>query len=50
MKCAICNSKIEEIWLGKIKGTYIKKDKKKYTVCRECQTKFKTKEEILEKL
>ena len=50
MKCSICKNKIEEIWLGKIKGTYIRKDKKKFVVCKECQTKFKTRDEILGKL
>ncbi len=33
MKCAKCKKKIEETFLGKIKGTYFKG--KPY--CRECQ-------------
>lgn len=47
MKCSICNKKLEETFLGKIKGTYIKKHGKKYTICNDCQTKFNTKEEII---
>lgn len=37
MKCSICNNKIEELFLGKIKGTYI--DKK--PVCDNCQKTLK---------
>jgi hypothetical protein len=40
-KCEICNNKIEIVFLGKINGTYIKKDKKLKTVCCSCQKKFK---------
>ena len=51
MKCEICKNKINENFLGKLIGTYIKDDKgKKHTICFECQRKFKTKEEIAEKL
>jgi len=51
MKCAICKKKIEETFLKKILGTYIKDAKgKKRTVCPKCQKKYKTKEEILKKL
>ena len=51
MKCAICKNKIEEIFLGKILGTYLKNEQgKKFTVCFECQKKLKTKKELLEKL
>ena len=38
-KCAICGNKIEELFLGKIKGTIIKGK----TVCSECQKKHKEK-------
>lgn len=52
MKCEICKEKIEEIFLGKIKGTLVKKpgSSKPYYVCQDCQKKFKTKEELLEKI
>ena len=35
MKCSKCNEKIEETFLGKIKGTY----EKKKPVCSKCQKK-----------
>lgn len=51
MKCKICKNKINETFLGKIIGTYIKDEKgKKHNVCFECQKKFKSKKEILEKI
>ncbi|MFC1741211.1 hypothetical protein ACFL3V_01610 [Nanoarchaeota archaeon] len=51
MKCDICKGKIPETFLKKPIGTYIKNEKgKKKTVCSECQSKFRTKKEILEKL
>jgi len=50
-KCGICGNKIEDLFLGKIKGTHIKDSKgKKNTVCFDCQKKLKTKEALLEKL
>ena len=45
MKCSICGNKIENTFLGKIIGTYIKKK----PVCPEGQEKYK-KEELAEKL
>jgi len=51
MKCEICKKKIEEIFLKKILGTYIKDKKgKKHTVCKDCQKEYKTKEDILKKI
>ncbi len=51
MKCEICGNKIEETFLKKILGSYVKDKKgKKHSICRECQSKFKSKEEILETL
>ena len=51
MKCEICKKKIQEIFLNKILGTYLKDKKgKKHSVCFECQKTLKTKEQILEKL
>ncbi len=47
-KCDICGDKINELFLGKIEGTYIKKKGKKKSVCRNCQIKFK--DEVFEKL
>ncbi len=51
MKCEICKAKIEETFLNKIIGTYIKDKKgKKHTVCHACQKKFKDKTTILKEL
>jgi len=49
MKCDLCNSKIEETFLEKIKGTYIGRYKKKNVVCNACQKKYSLKE-VKEKL
>jgi uncharacterized protein with PIN domain len=50
-KCNVCNNKIQELFLGKLKGTIIKNEgkSKKYNVCFECQKKF-THKELLEKV
>lgn len=51
MKCEICKKNIEENFLKKMLGTYIKDDKgKKHVVCDKCQRKFQSKEEILKNL
>jgi len=52
MKCSICGKGIEEIFMKKILGTYVKKEgsSKKYPVCFECQKKFTTKEELLKNI
>jgi len=51
MKCEICKKRIEETFLKKILGTYVKDEKgKKHAVCFECQKKFPSKEELLKKL
>lgn len=51
MKCEICKSKIEENFLEKMFGSYVKDAKgKKHTICSNCQKKYKTKKEILEKI
>jgi len=48
MKCEICKKKIEETFLKKILGPYVKDEKgKKHAVCFECQKKFPTKEDLL---
>ena len=48
MKCEICNTKLAETFLEKIKGTVVKDEKgKKHHVCFECQKKFKNKQEML---
>ena len=44
MKCEICSNKIESLFLGKIKGTYFLKGKKKKAVCSGCQKKLKDKD------
>jgi len=50
-KCGICKENIQELFLGKLKGTVIRKEgsSKKYEVCFACQKKFNHKE-LLEKL
>lgn len=52
MKCELCKKQIEELFLKKIKGTYIKDSKgKKHLICFECQKNFENdKEAILKKL
>jgi hypothetical protein len=35
VKCSKCNEKIEETFLGKIKGTFVKGK----PICNECQKK-----------
>ena len=48
MKCDICGAKIEETFLKKIVGTYVRDSKgKRKAVCAECQRKLKGKEELL---
>jgi uncharacterized protein with PIN domain len=51
-KCNICGNKIAELFLGKLKGTIIKKEgkNKQYTICFECQKKFPSKEEFLKQI
>lgn len=51
MKCEICNKKLQETFLKKVIGTYVKDSKgKKHTICDECQKKLKTKKDILDQL
>ena len=51
VKCEICKNKIQTTFLKKIIGTQIKDKKgKKHAICFECQSKFKNKEEILNKI
>lgn len=45
MKCSICKEKIQDTFLGKIQGTYIKGK----PVCNNCQ-KAKSEEELKEEL
>ena len=51
-KCTICGNKIAELFLGKLKGTIVKKEgkSKQYEVCFECQKKFKNKEELMKEI
>ena len=46
VKCTVCGKKIEETFLKKIKGTYIKKK----SVCSDCQSKYRKKEDLLKKI
>ena len=41
MKCSICKKNIDETFLKKIKGTYVKVKGKKRPVCQKCQIKHK---------
>ena len=51
MKCEICKNKIENTFLKKIIGTYVKDEKgKKHSICFERQKRFPTKEEILKNI
>ncbi|MBS3159028.1 hypothetical protein J4206_07110 [Candidatus Woesearchaeota archaeon] len=52
MKCELCKKQIEELFLKKLKGTYIKDSNgKKHAVCFECQKNLgNDKEEILTKI
>jgi hypothetical protein len=51
MKCEICKKNVEETFLKKKLGTYVKDEKgKKHTICGECQTRFPAKADILKQL
>ncbi|HLC74462.1 MAG TPA: hypothetical protein VJH88_01250 [Candidatus Nanoarchaeia archaeon] len=51
MNCETCKKKIDTLFLGKINGTYIKKEGKKHIVCFECQKKFNNdKQKMIESL
>lgn len=51
MKCEICKEKIEENFLKKIFGTYVKDSKgKKHIICSNCQRKVSSKDEILKNI
>jgi len=52
VKCAICGDKLDELFLGKLKGTIVKipGKSKQYSVCFVCQKKFTTKEELLKRI
>jgi len=50
MNCDICKKKVEQTFLNKLIGTYVKNSKgKKKIVCPACQ-KTNTKEELKEKV
>ncbi|MFA4887724.1 MAG: hypothetical protein WC595_05915 [Candidatus Nanoarchaeia archaeon] len=38
-KCSVCGEKIQELFLGKINGTYLKEGKQLKPVCNRCQKK-----------
>jgi len=51
VKCNICNKKIEQTFLKKLIGTYVKDKKgKKHAVCFECQKKFPDKAKMLKEM
>ncbi len=39
-KCEFCSNKVEETFLGKIRGTYLRESKKLKVVCDKCQSKL----------
>lgn len=49
VKCDICKEKIEKTFLNKIKGSYIRVNKKRKVICQSCQKKFSI-DEIKERL
>tara|TARA_Y100000034_G_scaffold111983_1_gene145573 strand:+ start:892 stop:1041 length:150 start_codon:yes stop_codon:yes gene_type:complete len=49
MKCDLCKKTIDETFLNKIIGTYIRVDKKQRSVCRSCQ-KENSLDEVKKKL
>ncbi|MFH0979162.1 MAG: hypothetical protein V1837_07750 [Candidatus Woesearchaeota archaeon] len=51
MKCEICKKTIEETFLKKVVGSYLKDKKgKKHLICPDCQKKYPKKEDILTRL
>lgn len=49
VKCDICKEEINKTFLNKIKGTYMKVEKKQKIVCQNCQKQHSV-DEIREKL
>ena len=51
-KCTKCGEEIQELFLGKIKGTIVRKPgkEKQYEVCFQCQKKLGSKDKILENI
>lgn len=49
VSCSLCNMKIAELFLEKLKGTIVKKvgSKKQYPICFACQKKYDSKDELL---
>jgi hypothetical protein len=51
MKCEICKKAVEETFLRKPLGTYLKDKKgKKHLVCDSCQKKHPTRDQLLANL
>jgi hypothetical protein len=51
MKCEICKKSINETFLNKIVGSYVKDEKgKKHMVCNMCQKEYKNKKEMLKRI
>jgi len=40
VKCEVCKEKVEETFLGKINGTFLRNGKKLRAVCSNCQKKL----------
>ncbi len=48
MKCELCKKQIPELFLGKIKGSYVKDEKgKQHAVCFECQKAFNNDKKLI---
>jgi len=51
MKCSVCGSVIQETFLGKLQGGFVKDaNGKRHTVCGVCQERFRSKDELLAQL
>ena len=51
MKCEVCKAKIEQTFLKKPIGAYVKNGKgKKFLICPQCQNKLSSKKEQLKHL
>ncbi len=51
VKCDVCKGVIEETFLGKLRGGFVKDAKgKKHAVCSVCQEKFRSKDALLAQL
>jgi len=50
MDCDICSSGVERTFLNKLVGGFVKVNGKKRVVCSSCQSKFRSKSDIVKEL